>query len=248
MRIRLASLVVLALSCSQPPAPQQPSAPPTAQDRSWIEPSNQNAQLLLQVQAKFQPEFAARTGVTGLDDRIADFAPGHLQRLRDAVKQVQGELEKRLAAEHNPLVAQVLQILIDATRRQIKGSELREKLQVPYYNLPQLVFGSMRSLLDPQVAAERRPAALVRLRKYLGMEGDQPSLVQLAETETSEGLQKWLLPPSRIEIENDLDTAEHLLDGVDRLFKEFKIAGAEPALTEMHKQLGQYLQFVRAEL
>jgi Bacterial protein of unknown function (DUF885) len=245
---RLASLVVLALSCSQPPSPQQPSAPPTAQDRSWIERSNQNAQLVLQIQAKFQPEFAARTGVTGLDDRIADFAPGHLQRLRDAVKQVRGELEKRLAAERDPLVAQDLQILIDATGRQIKGSELREKLQVPYYNLPQLVFGSMRSLLDPQVAAERRPAALVRLRKYLGIEGEQPSIVQLAETETREGLQKWLLPPAKIEIENDLDVAEPLLAGVDKLFKEFQIPGADETLAEMHKQLTGYLQFVRNEV
>ncbi|HEY6175809.1 MAG TPA: DUF885 domain-containing protein [Kofleriaceae bacterium] len=248
MRIRLASLVVLALSCSQSPPPQQPSAPPAAQDRSWIEQSNQNAQLLLQVQARFQPEFAARTGISGLDDRIADFAPGHMQRLRDAIKQVQGELEKRLAAENNPLVAQDLQILIEATQRQIKGSELREKLQVPYYNLPQLVFGSMRSLLDPQVAAERRPAALVRLRKYLGLEGEQASLVQLAEAETREGLQKWLLPPAKLEIENDLDVAEPLLAGVDKLFKEFQIAGADETLAEMHKQLTGYLTFVRGEV
>src|SRR6185295_2187671 len=124
------------------------------------------------------------------------FAPGHLQRLRDAVKQVQGELDKRLAAERNPLVAQDLKILIDATQRQIKGSELREKLEVPYYNLPQMIFGSMRSLLDPQVAAERRPAALVRLRKYLGMDG-QTSRIQLAEAETRDGIQKWLLAPAR---------------------------------------------------
>jgi len=54
--------------------------------------------------------------------------------------------------------------------------------------------------------------------------------------------------PSRLEIENDLDTSEHLLDGVDKLFKEFQIAGAEAALVEMHKQLGAYLQFVRNEL
>lgn len=249
MRTSLATLLVFAISCSQPAS--KPASTPvsaSAADRGWIERSNQNAQLLLQVQAEFQPEMAARTGIAGLDDRIADFAPGHLQRQRDAIRKVQAELEKRLAAEKDPLVAQDLQILIDATKRQITGSELREKLQVPYYKLPQLVFGSMRSLLEPQVAAERRPAALVRLRKYLGLEGGQGSLVQLAETETREGLQKWLLPPSRIELENDLETAEHLLDGVDKLFKEFNITGGEPALAEMHKQLGGYLQFVRNEL
>jgi uncharacterized protein (DUF885 family) len=250
MRISSAALVVFALSCSHPqsPPPASATASPSTADRAWIDRSNQNAQLLLQVQAKFQPEFAARTGVTGLDDRIADFAPGHLQRLRDAIREVQGELEKRLAAEKDPLVAQDLQILVDATKRQIRGSELREKLQVPYYNLPQLVFGSMRSLLDPQIAAERRPAALVRLRKYLGLEGEQASLVQLAEAETREGLQKWLLAPAKIEVDNDLDVAEPLLMGVDKLFKEFKLPGAEATLAELHKQMGEYLAFVKAEV
>jgi len=245
MRTSPVVLLLLALSCSHP---QPKAVAPPAEDRGWIERSNQNAQLLLQLQAKFQPEFAARQGIAGLDDQISDFTPGHQQRQREAIKQVQAELEQRLAAEKHPLVAQDLQILIDATKRQIKGSELREKLSVSYYNLPQLVFGSMRALLDPQVAAERRPAALVRLRKYLGMEGGQPSLVQLAEAETREGLQKGLLPPARLEVENDLDTAEPLLAGVDKLFKEFTIAGADQPLAEMHKQLADYLAFVRGEV
>lgn len=259
MRTSLAALLAIAVSCSHPPQAQTPpAAPPAAQPappsapsaeaRGWIERSNQNAQLLLQVQAKFQPEFAARQGIPGLDDRISDFTPGHQQRVRDAMHAVQAELDKRRATEADPLVAQDLQILVDATARQIKGSELREKLQVSYYNLPQLVFGSMRALLEPQVAAERRPAALVRLRKYLGIEGGQAPLVQLAEAETREGLRKGLLAPPRLEVENDLDTAEPLIAGVDKLFKEFQIAGAEPALAEMHKQLGEYLKFVRGEV
>lgn len=237
--------LVLALSCSHP-QPRPASTPPA--DRGWIERSNQNAQLLLEVQARFQPELAARQGVAGLDDRISDFAPGHLQRQREATRQVQAELAHRLAAEKDPLVAQDLQILIDAAGRQIKGSELRERLSVPYYNLPQLVFGSMRSLLDPQIAADRRPAALVRLRKYLGMEGGQASLVELAEAETRAGLQHGLLAPPRLQVENDLDTAAPLLAGVGKLFDEFHIAGAEQPLAELHKQLEAYLQFVRSEV
>jgi uncharacterized protein (DUF885 family) len=248
----LSGALLCALSCSHAPPPPPSSggaASATAKaDRAWIERSNQNAQLLLELQTRFQPEAAARQGITGLDDRIVDFAPGHLQRQREALAQVQAELEKRLAGEQDPLVAQDLQILVDATRRQIKGSDLREKLAVPYYNLPQLVFGGMRSLLDPQIAAERRPAALIRLRKYLGMEGTQASLVQLAEAETREGLQKWLLAPAKLQVENELDTAEPLLAGIDKLFKEFKIEGAEAALAEMHKQLGAYLEFVRSEV
>jgi len=265
MRTLLAAFAGLALSCSHPqpapvapptpaPAPAPPVAapapPPVAAkpDRSWIERSNKHAQLLLQLQAKFQPEFAARQGITGLDDRISDFTPGHQARQRAAIAEVQAQLEKLLPGEQDPLVAQDLQILIDATKRQIKGSELSEKLEVPYYSLPQLFFGSMRALLDPQIAAERRPAALVRLRKYLGMEGDQASLVQLAEAETRAGLKNKLLPPARLEVENDLETSAHLIDGVDKLFKEFNITGGDDALAEMHKQLAAYLKFVRTEV
>ena len=258
MRITPAALLVLALSCSHP----QPAAPPAtaatpasapaaaapADGRDWIARSNQNTQLLLQVQAQFTPELASRLGIPGLDDRISDFMPGHRQRQRDAIKKVQAELERRLAGEHDARVAQDLQILIDAARRQVRGSELSEKLQVPYYNVPQLLFGSMRSLLEPQIAAERRPAALVRLRKYLGMDGGQPSLIQVVQAETREGLQKGLLAPARIAVENELDTAEPLIAGVDKLLKEFEIAGAEQPLAEMHKQLAVYLSFVRSEL
>jgi len=248
MRPSLAVLLVLAISCAHPqPAPPSQASSPAAHDRAWIERSNQNAQLLLAVQTRFQPEAAARAGVPGLDDQISDFELGHQQRLRDALGQARAELEKRLAAEQDPLVAQDLQILVDAAKRQIKGSELREKLEVPYYNLPQMIFGSMRSLLDPQVAAERRPAALIRLRKYLGMDG-QTSRIQLAEAETRDGIQKWLVAPARLQVENDLETAAPVLAGIDKLFKEYKIEGAEPVLAEMHKQLGAYLDFVRGEV
>src|SRR5215468_9967462 len=248
MRTSLAALLVLAVACAHSqPASAPANASPATRDRAWIERSNQNAQVLLAVQAQFQPEAAARNGMNGLDDRISDFEPGHQQRLRDALAKAQADLEQRLAAEHDPLVAQDLQILIDAAKRQIKGSELREKLEVPYYNVPQIIFGSMRSLLDPQVAAERRPAALVRLRKYLGMDG-QTSRIQLAEAETREGMQKWLLAPARIQVENDLDTSAPVLAGINRLFEEYKIEGAEPVLAEMHKQLQAYLEFVRTEV
>jgi uncharacterized protein (DUF885 family) len=245
MRTSLVLSLLLALSCSHP---QQKPVAASAEDRGWIERSNQNSKLLLNVQARFAPEFAARQGIAGLDDRISDFAPGHVERQREATREVQAQLEERLKAEQNALVAQDLQILIDAAKRQIKGSELRQRLETPYYNLSRLIFSSSRALLEPQIAAERHPAALVRLRKYLGMEGGQPSIVQLAEAETREGMAKGLLMPSRIEVENDLDTAEPLISGIDKLFVEFKIQGAEQVLPEMHKQLEAYEQFVRTEV
>lgn len=229
------------------PAPATPAPPPAADPRAWIAKSNQHAQVLLAVRAKFQPEFAAWMGVPGLDEQISDFTPGHNQRLRDAVRQAQGQLEQLLAAEKDPHVAQDLQILIDAAKRDIEGSELQERLEVPYANLAQLVFGSTRTLLDPQVAAERRPAALVRMQKYLGMDGGL-SVVKAAMAETREGLKKGLLAPPRLKVENDLETAAHLIDGTANLFQQFAIAGHEPVISEMRKQLTEYQAFVRKEV
>src|SRR5690349_3427165 len=204
-------LALLMGACAHPAQAPQPSSAATRSDRSWIERSNENAQLLLQVRAQFNPEFAARTGVPGIDDRISDFAPGHRERQRQAVREAIAQLEQRQGAERDTNVAEDLAILVDSARRAGRGSELREKLEVPYYNLPRLIFGSVRGLLEPQIAAERRPAALTRVRRYAGLEGGYQPVVQLAEAETRDGLRKGLLPPSRIEVENDLHTAQFLI-------------------------------------
>src|SRR6267142_851287 len=202
MRTLLATATLL-LACSHAapaPAPSAPASAAQAPSAGWIARSNQNAQLLLDVQAKFAPEFAARTGVAGIDDRITDFTPGRRERQRQAVRQALSTLEDRQHGEQDPNVDEDLAILIDAGKRQIRGSELQESLQVPYTNLPRLIFTSVHALLDPQIAAERRPAALTRVRKYAGLEAGYQPVGQLVEAETREGLQKGLLPPSRIEV------------------------------------------------
>src|SRR5437762_6107378 len=242
MRIHLAASATLLFACSHAgPAPR-----PASQD--WISRSNQNAQLLLDVQARFAPEPAARTGVAGIDDRISDFTAGRRQRQRQAIQQAVSALEERQKGERDPNVDEDLAILIDAGRRQIHGSELQESLRVSYLNLPRLIFGSVHALLDPQIAADRRPAALARVRKYAGLEPGYPPVVQLAEAETREGLQKGLMPRSRIEVENDLQTSQFLIDGIDKLFAEYKIAGSQEPVATLHGQLEEYVKFVRTEV
>src|SRR5438270_638963 len=125
----------LLLSCSHAsPAP----TPAKAEARDWIARSNQNAQVLLDVQAQFMPEMAARTGVPGIDERVSDFAPGHRERLREAVRKALAVLEERQKTERDPNVSEDLAIILDQGKRQIQGSELRERLEVPYLNLPRI--------------------------------------------------------------------------------------------------------------
>ena len=259
MRIFAPTALCLALvACNHAqPAPTKADTAATVEkggaipvaDRSWIDRSNGNAKILLEVQARFAPEQAARIGQTGLDDRITDVTPGHEERLRQATREALAKIEDLRRTERDPLVAQDLAILADAARKSIRGSELSERLEVPYHNLPRLIFFSVRSLLDPQIAAERRPAALARVRKYAGLEPGTTPVVELAERETRAALAKpGLQPPSRIQVENDLQTARFSIDGIEKLFQEYRIAGSEQPVAELKKQLVAYTEFVRTEV
>jgi uncharacterized protein (DUF885 family) len=218
-------------------------------DRGWIARSNENTKILLAVQARFAPEQASRVGQAGFDDQISDLTPGHEARLRQAMRDALAQVEQRRQTEQDPLVAQDLAILADAARRAIKGSELNERLEVPYYNLGRLIFVSTRGLLEPQIEASRRPAALVRVRKYTGLEPGYTSVVQLAERETREALAKpGLQPPSKLEVQNDIETAQLSADGIEKLFQEFEIPGYQQPVAELKKQLAQYTGFLRTEV
>ena len=250
MRTFSAALLLALAACNHAqPAPTRSETAPASPDRSWISRSNENAKILLAVQARFAPEQAARLGQPGLDDRITDLSPGHQERLRKATGEALAKIEELRRAEKDPLVAQDLAILADAAGKTIRGSELSERLEVPYYNLARLIFFSVRSLLDPQIEAARRPAALARVRKYAGLEPGTTSIVQLAERETREGLAKPdLQTPSRLQVENDLHTAGFSIDGIEKLFQEYKIPGYEQPVAELKKQLTEYTGFVRSEV
>src|SRR6187549_3237377 len=186
--------------------------PLCAQDRAWVTESNKNAQVLLDAQAKLSPEGAGAQGTAGLDNEIRDISPGYVDRARKILTAAKAALEQRRAAATHPLVKQDLEIMIDSATRSLEGITLAEKYSIPYINVAGAVFGGIRGLLDPQVAAERRPAALIRLRKYTGMEPGFEPYARLAEKRTREKLnQTGLSGPARGELERDLANTQTLL-------------------------------------
>jgi hypothetical protein len=234
---------LFALCCAHSPA-----APVVEADTGWIARSDANAQILLKVLAHFEPERAGELGVPGVDTEVGDLAPGHFERQRQVWAEALAQLEERQKAEPPGPVAQDLSILVDSAQRRIRRIDLNLKYEVPYYNLPRRIFMGVKGLLDPQVAPERRPAALARIRKYAGLDGGR-SWVELAEAETREGLAKpGLLPPAKLAVENDLDTARFLIDGVEKLFQKYDIPGREEPLLALRQQLTTYLDFIRQEV
>jgi hypothetical protein len=214
----------------------------------WVERSNRNAAALLEIRARFSPESAGQSGAPGLDDKIVDLRPGYRARVAQANREAEKTLRERLRGEKDPQVRQDLEILIDAARKTAREIELEEKYLIPYVSAPRLVYSGVRALLDDQVAPERRPAALVRLRKYAGLESGYTPVARLAEQLTREKLGKpGLLGPSRDEVEKDLSNTKFFVDGIAELFKKYGVDGYQEAHARLSEQFGAYDEFVRKE-
>ncbi|HYO16663.1 MAG TPA: DUF885 domain-containing protein [Thermoanaerobaculia bacterium] len=243
LRRFLATLVALLALPAVPPALAQ-TAP-----AAWVQKSDENTQILLEVLARFSPEGAGELGISGLDEEILDLKAGFDERETAATRKAGEELRRRLAAEKDPAVRQDLQILIEAVDDSLEGRRLREKHSLPYFNVTQIVFGGLRGLLDDQVEPQRRPAALVRLRKYAGLEPGYQPLARLAEGYTRARLaDPRLFGPFRERIERDLSNNATVLAGIEELFKRYGVKGYEEPYARLREQLAAYDQFVRNEI
>ncbi len=240
------ALLLLALALALTPALAAPAAPAAP---AWVERSNANTQVLLEVLARQSPETAGRLGVPGLDEQILDLKPGFIERQKKDVAQAIATLRGRLEKETDPAVRQDLGILIDTAERNVEGADLSEKLLLPYIDMHQTVFQGIHTLLDEQVDAVRRPAALVRMRRYAGLEKGYVPVTELAMAYTRERMQiPGLLGPVKAEIERDLSTGPTYIKGLGELFGKYGIKGYEAPLKSLQRQLDAYEAFLRAEV
>jgi Bacterial protein of unknown function (DUF885) len=216
---------------------------------SWIERSNQNSKLLLDTMAKFAPEFAGYIGAEGVDEMIVDLKPGIQERYKQALQNVEQELEKRLTNEKDPSVHQDLEILIKRCKESIHEIELNDQYLIPYQNIPQIIFLGIQTLLDDRVSESRRPASLVRLKRYAGIEEGYSPITKLAVERTKEKLsQPRLNYPSKAEIEKDLLNSPYLVKGIEDLFKKYSIQGYEESFAKLKEQVVEYEDYLKKEI
>lgn len=230
------------------PVPKQATGAASATP-AWIERSNENAKVLIEVFARFGPEGASQFGVDGYDEKITDLSAANNEQGKQATIDAVKELRKRLAAERDPAVRQDLEILIKTAEDGVRGTDLNEKYDIPYFNLSQLVFSGLRGLLDDQTPPERRKAALVRLRRYAGLEEGYKPIAEVAMARTRERLNKpGLLAPIKTEVEKNLANSAFFIGGIGKLFDQFKIAGYEEPYAKLKEQLTAYDEFVRKDV
>lgn len=220
-----------------------------AADGDWVERSNEYAERVLEVLAKFSPESAGGLGVEGVDEHIADLRPELYQRMLASSEALLADLEAGLAGEKDLRVRQDLGILIQAVRDSIESAKLERENMLPYFNLNQTVFGGIRALIDPQVDRDRYPAAITRMEKYAGLAEGYTPIAELARARSEERFEvPDLVGPYRGEVEQDLERSETLIAGIEELLAGTDLEGWEPVYKTLAGQLEDYNEWVRAEI
>jgi uncharacterized protein DUF885 len=211
----------------------------------WIARSNRAAQPLLQLQSRYDPESAGEWGVSGLDEEVSQFPADRPLRFTTDMRAVIAQLRRQLATERDSRVMQDLRILIKSAEDFLTDTALSQKFDKPYFNAAQMVFGGIRPLLDDQMPASRRQAALVRLREYAGLEpGYEPLTTQLQARTTD-----WSHPgqrgPAKVRVETDLARSDVFLNGLGDLFAKYQIDGYAEPLAQLKEQIAGYNAWIR---
>ena len=237
----VALLVVTSAANAASPAP--------AAEKPWITASNKITRTLLETQAAFNPESASNAGLGQYNGLVVDLGPDINARYRAALQKARADLQQRLAAERDANVRQDLQILIDSVSDDIDGNALSEKYELPWIDIAELVFSGELSLLQDQLPAARRAKALERLQRYTGLyPGTTPVTEEAKALFEKQRNVPGLIGPYRAELEQSLANTPTYIKGIRDLYAHFKIAGAEPALDAMEKQLTDYAAWERAEV
>jgi hypothetical protein len=220
-----------------------------APQQEWVTKSDANTKLLLDVQAKYGPEGAAQIGVDGYDEAISQLPLDLDQRVIADVNQAMATLRSRLQSETDPNVRQDLEILIKAGEANNRGVVLSEKYDLPYFDMHATIFGGLRALLDDRVSADRRKAAVVRLRKYAGLEpGFTPLTVQAMAYTRRALANSSLRGPFKDQLAKDFGNAPRYLDGIAKLFQQYKLDGWQAPYDALKQQLTAYQAFLHAEV
>jgi uncharacterized protein (DUF885 family) len=224
--------------------------PAVAAEPAWVTKSNANATVLLNVLAKYSPESASTLGVDGYDEQITDMSRDQFEANNRDLRAAILDLQKRLRAETDSKVKQDLQILIDKAQDQMTTSALQRKYFMPFDDLTGMIFGVVRSTLDPRIPKARQQALLVRLDKYAGLAKGYRPVTELAHERLQERLKanKNLLGPYKGEIEQALNDGPTLLKGMRELLAKSELKGWESRFDALEKQLTAYNARLKTEM
>ena len=233
-----ASCVAVSQTAAAAAAPAEPA---------WVARSNQYTQMLLDVQLKYSPEGGSREGLAKYDTQITDPTRAGEIAQRHELEAVLATLEKDEKKETDQNVREDLEILEKTFNLQFRQEDYQLAHKVPFINASAAIYSGLQSLLDDQVPQARRSAAVVRLRKYAGVEpGFKPFTDLLKQREMEQMAKPGVVYPSVGQMETELTRNRNYIDGMQSLFQKYKLTGWQEPFAKLRQELADYDTWIRA--
>ena len=234
------SLLVVLLSLVA--SAQEPAA-------DWIAASNKYTNLLLAVEMKHAPELGSNQGLSQFDAEVSQPTLADEDQERQEKEGVLSIFKSALGQQKQKEVTQDLQIVIRKVELQFREEDFDRAHRVDFLNASGRVFSGLRVLLDEQTPSERRPAAVVRIRKYAGLEPGYKSLTEILKQRVMEQMAKpGVVYPARTEIETELSRNSNYLEGIATLLQKYKLTGWQEPYDKLKSQLVEYDEWTKAKV
>ena len=216
---------------------------------AWVERSNTYTNMMLEVEFAHAPERGSRQGLARFDERISQPTLADQQARRRELEAGLAKVDAAAPREPDKRVREDLAILHKAFDLEFRREDYELQHEVPFLNASAQIFEGLHGLLDDQVAAERRPAALVRLRRYAGAEtGYEPFTAVLKQRAREQIAKPGVIYPAKIEIETELGRNSNYIEGIGALFGKYGLKGWESDYAKLTGQLAEYDAWVRENI
>ena len=237
---RFANFLAVAMLCL-PVCAQAPA--------DWIAASNKYTNLLLAVEMKHSPELGSNEGLSQFDTEVSQPTLADEDQERQETEAVVTTFKSAVGQQKQKEVGQDLQIMIRTAELQFRELDFARAHKVDFLNASQTVFRGLRVLLDEQTPSERRPAAVVRIRKYAGMEPGYKPLADILKQRVMEQMAKpGVVYPARTEIETELGRNPNYMEGIAALLQKYKLTGWQEPYNKLKAQLTEYDAWTKANV
>jgi hypothetical protein len=215
----------------------------------WIAASNKYTNLLLAVEMKHTPELGSNEGLSQFDTGVSQPTLADEDQERQETEAVLSTFKSAVGQQKQKEVAQDLQIMIRAVELQFRERDFERAHRVDFLNASQRVFRGLRVLLDEQTPSERRPAAVIRVRKYAGLEPGYKPLAEILKQRVIEQIGKpGVVYPARTEIETELARDPNYMEGIATLLEKYKLTGWREPFNKLKSQLIDYDAWTKANV
>jgi uncharacterized protein (DUF885 family) len=215
----------------------------------WVAASNKYTNMLVAVEMKHHPEMGSNQGLSEFDTGVSQPTLADENQERQETAAVLATFKSAVGQQKQKEVAQDLEIVIRAIELEFRELDFSRAHKVEFLNASQEVFRGLRILLDEQTPTERRAAAVVRIRKYAGMEPGYKPLAEILKQRVMEQMAKpGVVYPARTEIETELARNSNYMEGIATLLEKYKLTGWQEPLNQLKSQLAEYDAWTKANV